>query len=133
MISRFRAVRHSKANQRVLFPATGYTTGDLALFYGKMAAVLLPHLSHRPVTLKRFPDDIHGESFWEKDLPAFAPKWIKTFAVPRLNEPSDIHYINIADAKTIVGGADGLRRNTPVPSLLSNVCSVGRCKSLIGK
>src|SRR4051812_41636633 len=105
MISRFRAVRHSKANQRVLFPASGYITGDLALFYGKMAAVLLPHLSHRPVTLKRLSDDIHRESFWEKDLPAFPPKWIKTFAVPRVNEPSDIHYINIDDAKTLVWAA----------------------------
>jgi bifunctional non-homologous end joining protein LigD len=81
----------SKQNARVLFPATGFTTNDLAMFYGRIAPVLLPHLAHRPVTLKRFPADIHGESFWEKDLPAFAPQWIKTFSIPRVSEPTDIH------------------------------------------
>ena len=97
--------RSSKQNPRVLFPATGFTTNDLAMFYGGIAPVLLPHLAHRPVTLKRFPDNIHAESFWEKDLPAFAPAWVKTFAVPRINEPTDIHYINIADLKTLVWAA----------------------------
>lgn len=97
--------RSGKQDQRVLFPATGFTTNDLAAFYGKLAPVLLPHLAHRPVTLKRFPDAIHEESFWEKDLPAFAPKWIKTFSVPRVNEPTDIHYINIANSKTLAWAA----------------------------
>ncbi len=101
-----RVRHHRKTNQWLLFPTTGYTTDDLAGFYRKIASVLLPHLVHRPVTLKRFPDDIHGESFWEKDLPAFAPKWIKTFSVPRVNEPTDIHYIDMADAKTLVWAAE---------------------------
>ena len=43
----------------------------------------LPHLRGRPVSIKRYPKGIHGESFWEKDAPAFAPDWVKTVAVPR--------------------------------------------------
>jgi hypothetical protein len=56
---------------RVLFPASGFTTEDLVYAYEKMAPVLLPHLAQRPLTLKRLPDDIHGEIFWEKDAPQF--------------------------------------------------------------
>ncbi|HJX00796.1 MAG TPA: non-homologous end-joining DNA ligase [Terriglobales bacterium] len=89
----------------MLFPSTGFATDDLVDFYASIAPVLLPHLAHRPLTLKRFPDDIKGESFWEKDIPSFFPKWIKTFAVPRVNEPTDIHYINICNAKTLVFAA----------------------------
>jgi hypothetical protein len=37
----------------------------------------LPHLAQRPLTLKRFADDIYGEMFWEKDAPSFTPKWIE--------------------------------------------------------
>jgi hypothetical protein len=77
----------------VLFPSTGFATDDLVDFYANIAPGLLPHLAHHPLTLKRFPDDIKGESFWEKDTPSFFPEWIKTFAVPRVNEPTDIHYI----------------------------------------
>jgi DNA primase len=61
---------------RVLFPQTGFTTDDLVDTYEQLAPVLLPHLSHRPLTLKRFPDDIPGETFWEKDAPSFTPPFV---------------------------------------------------------
>jgi bifunctional non-homologous end joining protein LigD len=97
--------KKSASNSRVLYPATGFTVADLVSYYRKIARVLLPHLAGRPVSLKRYPDNIHGESFWEKDLPAFAPSWVKTFAVPRVNERSDIHYIDIADIRTLTWAA----------------------------
>ena len=97
--------KREATKSRVLFPSTGFTVDDLVGYYCTIAPVLLPHLAGRPVSLKRYPDNIHGESFWEKDLPAFAPSWVKTFAVPRVNGPSDIHYIDIADARTLTWAA----------------------------
>jgi hypothetical protein len=105
--------RSSKQNPRVLFPATGFTTNDLAAFYGRIAPVLLPYLTHRPVTLKRFPDDIHGESFWEKDVPAFTPKWVKTFSVPRVNEPTRYSLPQHCEFKDVgLGRTDRLYRGS---------------------
>lgn len=86
---------------RVLFPRTRFTTDDLASAYEQLAPVLLPHLARRPLTLKRFPDDIHGEVFWEKDAPSFTPSFVQRFPVPRKGEAGVIHYMNLADAKSV--------------------------------
>src|SRR3954447_22146791 len=86
---------------RVLFPATGFTTADAAKFYRAVAKYLLPHLRDVPVSFKRYPDTIDGESFWEKDAPSFTPKFVKTFAVPRRGGQSEIRYILINDIKTL--------------------------------
>lgn len=86
---------------RVLFPRTGFSTEDLVCTYEQLAPVLLPHVAGRPLTLKRFPDDIHGEAFWEKDAPSFTPKWVRRFPVPRKHERGAIRYIGIPDVKTL--------------------------------
>jgi len=86
---------------RVLFPKTGFTTSDLADAYAQLAPVLLPHLARRPLTLKRFPDDINGEAFWEKDAPSFAPPFIQRFPVPRKSEEGVINYINLANRRSL--------------------------------
>jgi bifunctional non-homologous end joining protein LigD len=96
---------------RVLFPASGFTKSEAAAYYQKIAPVLLPHLKNVPVSFKRYPDTIRGESFWEKDAPSFTPKWVKTVAVPRRGGESDIHYILINDLRTLrwivdVGGIE---------------------------
>jgi len=58
----------------------------------------MPHLQNRPVTLKRFPDGVFGEFFYEKDALAFMPSWVKTVLVPRRETPGpDIRYIMIND------------------------------------
>jgi bifunctional non-homologous end joining protein LigD len=87
---------------RVLFPASGFTTADAAKFYRAVAKHLLPHLKNVPLSFKRFPDTIRGESFWEKDAPSFTPKWVKTFAVPRRSGESAIRYVVANDARTLV-------------------------------
>jgi bifunctional non-homologous end joining protein LigD len=86
---------------RVLFPRTRFTTDDLASAYEQLAPVLLPHLARRPLTLKRFPDDIHGEVFWEKDAPSFTPTFVQRLPVPRKGEAGVINYMNLADAKSL--------------------------------
>ncbi len=63
----------------------------------------MTHLKNRPVTLKRFPEGIFGEFFYEKDAPAFTPDWVETFPVPRKDKTqSDIRYILVNNLATLV-------------------------------
>lgn len=86
---------------KVFFPKTGFTKGQMIQYYLAAAQYILPHLRNRPVTLIRFPDGITGESFYEKNAPRFAPPWLKTVAVARRHEPGTINYILINDASTL--------------------------------
>ena len=86
---------------RVLFPATGFTTGDAVAYYRAMSKWLLPHLRNRPLSFRRYPATIHLESFWEKDAPSFTPDWVTTFSVARAREESEIRYIVANNARTL--------------------------------
>jgi bifunctional non-homologous end joining protein LigD len=88
---------------KVLYPGTKFTKAKVIDYYIKVSKYLLPHLKNRPVTLKRFPDGVFGEAFYEKDAPAFTPSWVKTVPVPRRETPGpDIQYILINDLPTLV-------------------------------
>src|SRR5581483_1305935 len=54
-----------------------------------------------PVALKRFPDGVHGRSYWDKDAPSFTPAWVRRAPVWRASGESQIHYIVIANVKTL--------------------------------
>ena len=86
---------------KVLYPGGKFTKGQVLEYYSKIAAVMLPHLKNRPVTLVRFPDGVFRQSFYEKNAPAFTPGWIKTFPVPR-SKGGIIKYILINDLPTIL-------------------------------
>ncbi|MDN3554371.1 hypothetical protein QWY76_00040 [Halomonas maura] len=58
---------------KVLFPGTDQTKGDLIDYYDRVAATLVPHLADHPVSLQRFPDGLDGEGFYQKDAPAYFP------------------------------------------------------------
>src|SRR5690242_7998197 len=68
---------------KVLYPAAKFTKGEVIDYYIRLAPYILPHLKDRPVTLKRYPDGVTGQAFWEKDAPSFTPDWVETFPVPR--------------------------------------------------
>jgi bifunctional non-homologous end joining protein LigD len=91
---------------RVLFPESGFTKYEAIDYYRRFSRYMLPHLRNRPVSFKRFPDTVRGESFWEKDAPSFTPDWVKTFAVPRRSDESEIRYIIINDVRTLSWIAD---------------------------
>jgi bifunctional non-homologous end joining protein LigD len=90
------------STERLLFPASGFTTKDAAAYYRKVAKWLLPHLKGVPLSIRRFPATVAGTSFWEKDVPGFAPPWIRTISVPRKSGQSEIRYIVANDVKTLV-------------------------------
>jgi bifunctional non-homologous end joining protein LigD len=65
-----------------LYPEADFTKAGVLDYYAKVAEVMLPHLAGRPVTLRRFPDGVDGETFFEKQLPRHAPEWVKSMKVP---------------------------------------------------
>jgi bifunctional non-homologous end joining protein LigD len=64
---------------KVLFPEDKYTKRDLIRYYVQVAPVMIPYYRQRPLSMNPHPDGIQGKSYWVKDKPAYAPKWIPTF------------------------------------------------------
>ena len=91
---------------KLLYPVAGVTKGNVIDYYIRVSQWLLPHLRDRPVTLKRYPDGVQSEHFYEKDAPSFTPEWVRTFPVPRRTGESDINYIIINDVATLVWAAN---------------------------
>ncbi|MEA2204915.1 MAG: bifunctional non-ous end joining protein LigD [Blastocatellia bacterium] len=88
---------------KLLYPGKKFTKAKVIDYYIRIAPYLLPHLKNRPVTLKRYPEGVFGEFFYEKEAPAFTPQWVKTFPVPRRERMGEaIRYIVINDLPTLV-------------------------------
>ena len=91
---------------KVLYPETGFTKGQVIDFYSRVAPYILPHIENRPITLKRYPNGVRGKHFYEKNAPSFTPPWIKTYRVQRSSSESMINYILINDLPTLVWSAN---------------------------
>ncbi len=64
--------------EKVLYPETGFTKGQVIDYYVRVAPMLLPHLAGRPLTVKRYPDGVGGMFFYEKNCPRRHPEWVTT-------------------------------------------------------
>jgi len=93
-------------SEKVLYPAGKFTKADVVEYYRRVAPYLLPHFHNRPVTLKRYPDGIFGEAFYEKDAPGFTPGWVERFPVPRHEGGPDLNYILINNRRTLMWAAN---------------------------
>jgi bifunctional non-homologous end joining protein LigD len=82
---------------KVFWPEDGYTKGDLIEYYGKVSPYLIPHLLDRPLVFERFPDGIHGPSFYQKDAPDYTPSWIRTQEIWSADVERSIRYFVGAD------------------------------------
>jgi bifunctional non-homologous end joining protein LigD len=87
---------------KVMYPETGFTKGQVIDYYTRVSRWLLPHLEDRPITRIRYPNGVNAEHFFEKNAPSFTPKWIQTFAVPRTSVEATTRYILINDLATLV-------------------------------
>jgi bifunctional non-homologous end joining protein LigD len=87
---------------KILYPSTGFTKGDLIGYYAAIAPTLLPHLRDRPLTLKRYPDGVDGEHFYEKQCPAHRPDWVQTTAVWSGRTEREIDYCLCQDLPTLI-------------------------------
>jgi bifunctional non-homologous end joining protein LigD len=63
---------------KVMYPETGFTKGQVIDYYTRIAPVLLPHLHDRPLTLKRYPNGVEGGHFYEKQCPSHRPDWVRS-------------------------------------------------------
>jgi bifunctional non-homologous end joining protein LigD len=84
---------------KVFYPAVGFTKGQVIDFYRRIAPALLPHLRDRPLTLKRYPDGVEGQFFYEKQCPSHRPDWIQTVAVENRRK---IDYCLANDLSTLI-------------------------------
>jgi bifunctional non-homologous end joining protein LigD len=85
---------------KVLYPQTGFTKGDLISYYAAIAPVLLGHLAERPLTVTRWPDGVQAKSFFQKQAPAHRPEWVRTATVASASKPID--YTLADDLPTLV-------------------------------
>jgi len=90
---------------KVLYPTTGTTKGEVLDYYARIAPLLLPHLGRRPVTRKRWPDGVAGPSFFEKNLPRGTPSWVRSLTLATPGSSSGREEANfplVADLPTLV-------------------------------
>ncbi|HEV8641400.1 MAG TPA: DNA ligase D, partial [Methylomirabilota bacterium] len=87
--------------KKVFWPDEGYTKADLVTYYETVAPWLLPYLADRPLVLTRYPDGIHGKSFFQKDAPDFIPSWIRTERIYSEDTRRDINYFVVNDVETL--------------------------------
>jgi bifunctional non-homologous end joining protein LigD len=97
---------------KVYWPASGTTKAELLRYMVEIAPAMLPHLAHRPVTLKRYPEGVDGQSFFEKRCPSHRPAWIGTTWLPKRGAGSGgsrdevIEHCDLADVAAMVWAAN---------------------------
>lgn len=72
---------------KLLYPATETTKAEVLDYYGRIAPLLLPQLAGRPVTRVRWPHGVHGDHFFEKNLPSGAPSWLPRVRIDDVTYP----------------------------------------------
>jgi len=90
--------------EKVLFPDDGITKGALAAYYEAIAAVMLPHLRARPVTMERYPAGIGRPGFWQKDVSKGFPDWLERVEVPKKN--GVVHHPIVTDTRSLLWTAN---------------------------
>ena len=85
---------------KVMYPQVGFTKGEVIDYYTRVSPALLPHLRGRPLTLKRYPDGVEGEYFYEKNCPSHAPDWVRKERI------GGISYCICDDLPTLVWAAN---------------------------
>jgi bifunctional non-homologous end joining protein LigD len=91
---------------KVLYPKAGFTKGQVIEYYIRIAPVLLPHLEDRPLTMKRYPNGVEGEFFYEKNCPSHRPKWVKTAKIWSEGNQRTMDYCLANDLPTLVWAAN---------------------------
>jgi bifunctional non-homologous end joining protein LigD len=86
--------------EKILFPDDGITKGDLAAYYEAVAAVMLPHIKGRPLTMERYPAGIGKKGFWQKDVSKGFPEWLQREEVPK--KDGVVHHPIVTDERSLL-------------------------------
>ena len=114
---------------KVFYPETGFTKGDVIGYYRQVAPVLLPHIKGRAVTLKRYPNGVEGNFFYEKRCPPHRPEWIKTVTMRRKRDNKDVEYCRLDTQAALVWAAN--LANLEVHTSLARGTDISRPTSLV--
>ncbi len=87
---------------KILFPKSKITKGDLVSYYEKIAPYMIPLIYNHPLTLHRFPDGISKSGFYQKDVSAYFPKWIKRKGIKRRSVDEIVTYAIGNNTATLV-------------------------------
>jgi bifunctional non-homologous end joining protein LigD len=87
---------------KVFYPATGFTKGQTIDYYARIAPVLVPHLTNKPLTLKRYPNGVNEEPFFEKNATKHRPDWVQTVPIWSEGNQRDVNYILCNDLATLI-------------------------------
>jgi bifunctional non-homologous end joining protein LigD len=90
------------STDKIMFPQSGITKGDLIDYYHRMADVMLPHLEGRPVSLQRFPQGIEKTGFYQKEAPDYFPEWVRRIRVELKDEEAGQEQVVIENAASLV-------------------------------
>jgi bifunctional non-homologous end joining protein LigD len=88
--------------EKVLYPSAGFSKGEVVDYYARIAPALLPHLRGRALTMKRYPEGVDQEYFFEKNAPMHRPEWVRTAPIWSGSNRRTIHYILANDLATLV-------------------------------
>ncbi len=91
---------------KVLYPAVGFTKGQVIDYYVRIAPVLLPHTQGRPLTMKRYPNGVDGMFFYEKNCPEHRPDWVQVAPVWSSGNNKWMKYCLAQDVPTLVWAAN---------------------------
>ncbi len=87
---------------KVYFPESGYTKRNLLAYYYRVADFVLPFLRDRPLVLRRYPDGIKGQAFFQKDLREGIPEWFTTVSLDSEKRGEEIHYATANDRASLL-------------------------------
>jgi bifunctional non-homologous end joining protein LigD len=87
---------------KVFYPGEGITKRDVINYYDAVAPLILPHLRDRPLSLKRYPNGINGQFFFQKEAEGKVPEWVRLEPIFSEHNQDKIHYIICNDRATLV-------------------------------
>jgi bifunctional non-homologous end joining protein LigD len=90
--------------EKVLFPDSGITKGELCAYYEAVAPLMIPHIRGRPITMERFPAGIGKKGFIQKDVSKGYPGWLERVEVEKRSDEAgeSVHYALAGDARSLV-------------------------------
>jgi bifunctional non-homologous end joining protein LigD len=88
--------------EKILYPEVGFTKGQVIDYYTRIAPALLPHTRDHPLTLKRYPNGVDADFFYEKNCPKHRPPWVQTATVWSGGNNRDMYYCLCQDLPTLV-------------------------------
>ena len=104
--------------EKVLYPEDGFTKGAVIDYYARICETLLPHVTGRPATFRRFPNGVDAPSFFEKNAPRGTPDWVRTVRLPvpgSTMQRDTIDFVVVEDRPTLVWAANLASLEVHVP------------------